>query len=247
MIITRPRDWARIRANLDEIGAKKVFIMGCGECATMSHTGGEPEVLQAKAALEQQGRQVTGWSIGEVACHAGGQRLEVRKHYGEIESADAVLVLACGAGVQTMADAVGKPVFPGLESVFLGNIVRNGEFEERCQMCGDCVLDKTAGICPVTTCPKGLLNGPCGGMWNGMCEVLTDRECVHVRIRRRLVEQGRAKTAAPLPPKDYSKKLKPGKLDLREQALGHTKGAAAKSAAPSDAPDAPASPTGSAK
>ena len=58
-------------------------------------------------------------------------------------------------------------------------------------MCGDCVLDKTAGICPVTTCPKGLLNGPCGGMWNGMCEVLTDRECAHVKIRQRLAEQGR--------------------------------------------------------
>jgi ferredoxin len=249
MIITRPRDWARIRANLDEVGAKKVFIMGCGECATVSHTGGEPEVLQAKAALEQQGREVTGWSVGEVACHSGGQRLEIRKHHREIESADAVLVLACGAGVQTMADAVKKPVFPGLESVFLGNVVRHGQFEERCQMCGDCVLDKTAGICPVTTCPKGLLNGPCGGMWNGMCEVLTDRECAHVRIRRRLAEQGRAKSAVPLPPKDNSKKLKPGKLDLREHALGRDKGATPEAAAPPaapPAPDGPVTPAGSA-
>ena len=65
-------------------------------------------------------------------------------------SADAVLVLACGAGVQTAADAIDKPVFPGLESVFIGNVIRHGVFEERCQMCGDCVLDKTAGICPVT-------------------------------------------------------------------------------------------------
>jgi ferredoxin len=218
MIITKPRDWARVRAQLADLGATKVFIMGCGECATVANTGGEKEVLAAKERLEGEGFTVTGWSVGDVACHSGGQRLEVRKHSGEVEEADAVLVLACGAGVQTMADATSRPVTPGLESVFLGNVVRHGVFEERCQMCGDCVLDQTAGICPVTTCPKGLLNGPCGGMWEGMCEVLSDRECVHVRIRRRLAEQGRAAKAAPLPPKDYSKKLKPGTLNLRDEA-----------------------------
>jgi hypothetical protein len=224
MIITKPRDWARVRAQLADLGAKRVFISGCGQCATVAGTGGEREVLQAKARLEQEGIEVTGWSIGDVACHAGGERLEVRKHFGEIESADAVLVLACGAGVQTMADATSKPVTPGLESVFLGNVVRHGVFEERCQMCGDCVLDRTAGICPVTTCPKGLLNGPCGGMWNGMCDVLTDRECAHVRIRRRLVEQGRVPSAEPLPPKDYSKKLKPGALSLRGEGRRGARG-----------------------
>jgi hypothetical protein len=83
-------------------------------------------------------------------------------------------------------------------------------------MCGDCVLDETAGICPVTTCPKGLLNGPCGGMWDGMCEVLTDRECTHVRIRDRLAAQGRPRSGV-LEPKDFSKTLKPGSVDMREQ------------------------------
>jgi ferredoxin len=215
MIITRPREWARVRAQLSDLGAERVFIMGCGQCATVANTGGEAEVLAARERLEQEGIAVTGWSVGDVACHVGGQRLESRKHRGEIESSDAVLVLACGAGVQTMADATDKPVTPGLESVFLGNVVRHGVFEERCQMCGDCVLDRTAGICPVTTCPKGLLNGPCGGMWDGKCEVLTDRECTHVLIRRRLAAQGRAGKAVPLPPKDYSKKLKPGSVNLR--------------------------------
>jgi hypothetical protein len=121
--------------------------------------------------------------------------------------------------VQTVAESVKKPVFPGLESAFLGNVIRNGVFEERCQTCGDCVLDLTAGICPVTTCPKGLLNGPCGGMWDGMCEVLTDRECTHVLIHRRLAEQGRSRTAV-VPAKDYSVKLKPGALNLREGRKG---------------------------
>jgi len=215
MIITKARDWARIRANLDEIGAKRVFIMGCGQCATVARTGGEPEIMQAKLALESDGREVTGWAVGEVACHLGGTKLDARKHVGDIDAADAVLVLACGAGVQTVADSVKKPVYPGLESVFLGNVIRHGVFEERCQMCGDCVLDKTAGICPVTTCPKGLLNGPCGGMWDGKCEVLTDRDCAHVKIKQRLAEQGRGRVKR-LEPKDYSAKLKPGSVNLRE-------------------------------
>lgn len=225
MIITRPRDWERVRAQLVDLGATRVFIMGCGQCATVANTGGETQVVAAKARLESEGVTVTGWSVGEVTCHEGGQRLEARKHSGEIEAADVVLVLACGAGVQTVADTVSKPVTPGLESVFLGNVVRHGVFEERCQMCGDCVLDRTAGICPVTTCPKGLLNGPCGGMWNGMCEVVADRECAHVLIRRRLAEQGRAKAAEPLPPKDYSKKLKPGHVDIRPERRGRKGGA----------------------
>ncbi|MBA4371196.1 MAG: 5,10-methylenetetrahydrofolate reductase [Coriobacteriaceae bacterium] len=214
MIITKPRDWTRILGNLDEVGAKRVFIMGCGQCASVAGTGDEKAILQAKAALEQSGREVTGWAIGEVACHLAAMRLETRKRHGEIESADAVLVLTCGSGVQTVADSVDKPVFPGLESVFLGNVIRHGVFEERCQMCGDCVLDLTAGICPVTTCPKGLLNGPCGGMWAGKCEVLTDRECTHVRIQRRLAEQGRTRVAE-IPAKDFSKKLKPGSINMR--------------------------------
>ena len=145
--------------------------------------------------------------------YMGIKSLEV---YGFLEEADAIVVLSCGAGVQTVADSVpDKPVFPGLESLFLGNVIRHGVFEERCQMCGECVLDLTAGICPVTTCPKGLLNGPCGGMWEGRCEVLTDRECTHVRIQQRLSEQGRGNEGA-LSPKDFSKALKPGNVNLRE-------------------------------
>jgi ferredoxin len=222
MIITRPRDWARIKQNLVDVDAKSVFIMGCGQCATVASTGGEKEVLEAKTRLEQDGFAVTGWAVGEVTCHSGGTSLETRKHVGELDLADAVVVLSCGAGVQTVADSVRQPVFPGLESVFLGNVVRHGVFEERCQMCGDCVLDKTAGICPVTTCPKGLLNGPCGGMWDGKCEVLRDRECTHVRIQRRLIEQGRV-GARFLPPKDFSKKLKPGSVNIRKSRKGGAK------------------------
>jgi len=216
MIITKPREWARIIQNLEDIGARSVFLMGCGQCATVAHTGGEKELVETEERLTAAGYEVTGWAVGEVTCHLNGTKLDTRKHRDEIDAADAVLVLACGAGVQTTADAVSKPVFPGLESLFLGTVLRHGVFEERCQTCGDCVLGETAGICPVTTCPKGLLNGPCGGMWNGMCEVLTDRECTHVRIQRRLAEQGRRRGGT-LAPKDFSTALKPGSVNIRDR------------------------------
>lgn len=219
MIITRPRDWQRVLDGLASVHAKRVFVTGCGQCATVARTGGATEVREAAEKLVEAGFEVTGTAVDEVACHLGGAKLEVRRHREEIESADAVLVLTCGAGVQTMADATDVPVFPGLESIFLGNVVRHGVFEERCQMCGDCVLDLTGGICPVTTCPKGLLNGPCGGMWDGRCEVLADRECTHVRIQRRLAAQGRSAGGSSIPPKDNSVKLKPGSLSLRPERV----------------------------
>jgi len=214
MIITKPREWKRLTDAIDSLGARKLFLTGCGQCATTVETGGEKEVLAAKAMLEAAGIEVTGWIVGEVACHLGDIRLTMRKHKEAIEQADAVVVFACGAGVQAVADYVDVAVLPGLESVFLGNVVRHGVFEERCQMCGDCVLDLTAGICPVTTCPKGILNGPCGGMWENKCEVLSDRECVHVRIIERLSRQQREAVAV-LPPKDFSQKLKPGSIISR--------------------------------
>lgn len=218
MIITRSRDRARVIENLETVGARSVFIVGCHQCATVAHTGGEVEVADLARFLGERGYDVAGVEVGEVTCHLAQTRVELRRHAAELAAADAVIVLTCGAGVQTVADSAPEtPVFPGLDSVFLGNVIRGGVFEERCQMCGECVLDLTAGICPVTTCPKGLLNGPCGGMWDGKCEVLTDRECTHVRIHDRLKAQGRARAHRSLPPKDYSVKLKPGSINLRAQ------------------------------
>ncbi len=214
MIVTTPREWDRILANLESVGARRVFLVGCGECATTAHTGGEPELALAATRLAGAGYDVTGTVVSEITCHVNGVRRDVRAHADAIAAADALLVFACGAGVQTVADAVAAPVFPALESDFQGTIVRHGVFEERCQMCGECVLDRTAGICPVTNCPKGLLNGPCGGMWDGMCDVLEGKECVHVRIRRRLAEQGRS--ASTLEPKDFGQRLKPGAVDVRK-------------------------------
>lgn len=216
MIVTRPRDWARIHDNLRSVGAKKVFVLGCGECATQSETGGEPQVLDMKSRLEAAGYDVVGWAVGEVACNDNATKRDLRKSTGSADDADAIVVLACGAGTQSAAEARPKtPVFPGLESTFLGNVVRHGVFAERCSMCGSCVLDSTGGICPVTRCPKGLLNGPCGAMWEGRCDVLGEGStCVFVAIAGRLEEQGRGSVPS-MPPKDHAVHQKPARVDVR--------------------------------
>lgn len=217
MIITTPRPFERLLANLAEVDAKSVFLVGCGQCATQVMTGGKKEVLEAAEAFEAAGITVTGFVIDEVTCHLAGVKVALRKAGESVESADAIIVYTCGAGVQSVAESTGKPVFPALDSSFLGNVVRHGIFEERCQTCGDCVLDKTAGICPVTQCPKGLLNGPCGGMWDGRCEVKGERACIHVVIAEKLIAQGRHQGES-LAPKNYGVKLKPGRVDLRSQS-----------------------------
>jgi len=102
-----------------------------------------------------------------------------------------------------------------LDSMFLGNIKRFGHFEQKCSLCGDCILTETAGICPVTACSKGLLNGPCGGMDEGRCETDPETECAWAQIFARMQENGDILSLLnPSPPKNYSKIPKPGKLKL---------------------------------
>lgn len=60
-----------------------------------------------------------------------------------------------------------------------------------CQMCGHCILQDTAFICPMA-CPKGLRDGPCGGTdVYGMCETDPTLPCVWLRIYERAERLGR--------------------------------------------------------
>ena len=129
-----------------------------------------------------------------------------------MDQADAILVLACGNGVQTIGDHLeSKPVIPGVDPLFIGEVIRAGKYEEKCQACGECILDLTDGICPLTRCPKGLLNGPCGGYTkDGKCEVDPDKDCAWILIYERLKERGHLdKMRQILPPKDYSELHRP--------------------------------------
>jgi hypothetical protein len=127
--------------------------------------------------------------------------------------------MSCGAGTQSAVEIFPeKPVFPANDSLFLGNMTRFQMFDERCSLCGESVLDMTGGICPVTACPKGLLNGPCGGTDNGKCEVSPDIDCAWVRIYDRMKKTDQLEDFKEvLKPKDWSAGRKPAKLNTREK------------------------------
>ena len=176
MIITKQKDFNEL---LSSVGKEPVFIIGCSECATVCHTGGEKEVLEMKSALEDKNIPVTGWVILEPACHLQNDKRILRKYKDEVNKANKILVLACGNGIQTVSEIIeNADVIAGNDTLFLGEIKRANEFEKRCNMCGDCIEDLFGGFCPVSRCPKSMLNGPCGGSIDGKCEVDSNIDCV---------------------------------------------------------------------
>ena len=213
MIISQQKNREELLQNLE--GKKRLFLVGCGACATACKSGGEEEVFQLQEWLASVEREVTGSVIIDEACHIMRAARDLRHHRDAVAEADALVVLACGAGVQSISSNTDKRVIAGLDSLFLGNIRRLGQYEEKCSLCGECILNETAGICPVTTCAKGLLNGPCGGMEEGRCEADREVDCAWHRIYERLKTQGRQGVfARPVPPKNWGKLRKPGRLKL---------------------------------
>ncbi len=214
MIISKSKDREEILDSLD--GKAHVFLVGCAACATACKAGGEEEVFGLEEFLLGRGKSVTGSVVIEEACHIMRAGRDLRQHKAQVAEADAILVLACGAGVQSISDNTDKRVIGGLDSLFLGNIRRFGQYEERCSLCGDCILNETAGICPVTTCAKGLLNGPCGGMEEGKCEADRDIDCAWHLIFERLKKQGRPGIfGRTVQPKDWGRRQKPGRHRLK--------------------------------
>lgn len=213
MIISQQKPLETILAALGE--SRAVFIVGCAKCATVCKSGGEEEVWQMQEALAAAGKEITGSIIIDEACHMLRVSRDLRGRQQMVDNADALLVMACGAGIQSVSAAVPKKTVAALDSMFLGNIKRFGHFEQKCSLCGDCILTETAGICPVTTCPKGLLNGPCGGMDNGRCETDSEAECAWAQIYTKMAATGSTiNLTATIPPKNYAKIPKPGKLNL---------------------------------
>ena len=215
MIISEQKPFDQI---IDSLKAySKIFLVGCGECAATCKTGGEPELNAMKLELEKQGKTVVGMCIPSAPCVASQVKTELAKNMKALREAEAVLVLACGLGVQSVKenDRLGLTVIPALNTMFGAVMDAAGNFYEKCSLCGECVLDITGGICPITLCPKGLLNGPCGGMDKGKCEVDKDKDCAWVLIYKELEKRKKLenmkKTQAP---KDFKKQTKPHKLML---------------------------------
>ncbi len=210
--ITEQKPFEEVIKNIDRY--QKVYIIGCGTCATMLHTGGKSEVLAMKDELEAAGKKVTGWMVIPTACDAL-TREALAENAEDIDIADCILVMACAFGVQTVSLYSDKPVYPALDTLFIGKEDSPGHFAEICMQCGECVLGQYAGICPMTQCAKGLLNGPCGGSKDGKCEQEPEHDCAWVLIYERLKRLGKLDEIKEfVPPKDYNKMKRQRQIEV---------------------------------
>jgi hypothetical protein len=205
--ITKQKSVEEIEQELG--GFDRIYVVGCGTCATMTRTGGREEVLKMKEHLQELGKLVTGCTVIPTACDEMTE-VAIKENIGAIENANCILVMACALGVHKLSTYIDKPVIPALDTLFIGIEDSPGCFQEVCAQCGQCILGQTAGICPLTACHKGLLNGPCGGTNDGKCEVDKEKDCAWTLIYQRLEAQGRLdlmrKQQAP---RDYNIVLRP--------------------------------------
>jgi ferredoxin len=168
---------------------ERVLILGCGTCMTVCNAGGEREVSYLHNALRlaqsRSGDSTHSFSEYTVKRQCDYEFLEALKD--RIGDVDAILSLGCGIGVQAIAERFPDTVvIPGVNTAFMGMAKEWGIWDERCAACGECRLEETGGICPITRCTKGILNGPCAGTKNGKCEANKDIDCAWVLIYKRL-------------------------------------------------------------
>ncbi len=188
--------------------AKKILIVGCGGCVAVCLSGGEKEVGVLASALRMS-RKKEGNPLETVEVtlprQCDPEYMDMLKGYVK-EDIDCILSLGCGVGVQFIAERFSKWVIPAQNTKFAGGTIAHGIWEERCGLCGECILYKTGGICPIIRCSKSLLNGPCGGSQNGKCEVDKNLDCGWQLIYDRMKKFGKLDLLLKIePPKDWSK------------------------------------------
>ena len=181
----------------------QVFVIVCHGCREIHFPEHEADALLAE--LTAAGT-ATGSITTDYICNADNLKLRLERHAAAIESAETLLVLSCGVGVQTVADLYpGKRVVAGCDTYALPGFQGVTPLEYDCRQCGECYLNLTGGICPITACSKSLVNGQCGGAKNGMCEVDPNMECGWERIQRRLTQIGRLDVLkAPIRVRNYA-------------------------------------------
>ena len=174
-------------------GKKKVLAVGCGTCVTVCFAGGKREVGVLSSALRMATKlDDEPVQIDETVVQRQCEK-EFIEHLGEqLDQYDAILSLGCGVGVQTLADLYPNTrVLPALNTKFMGGPSEQGVWVELCQGCGNCMLEYTGGICPISQCAKQLMNGPCGGTGkDGRCEVDPDTPCAWFNIWERMDQLG---------------------------------------------------------
>ena len=205
MIVAKQKPLAAVKEMLGE--HRKILALGCGTCVTVCFAGGTKEVGILAASLRMSskldGRPL---AVDEITVQRQCEWEYIEPIADTIADYDAILSLGCGVGVQTLAERFPeKRVLPALDTTFMGLPTEQGVWEERCQACGNCILDITGGVCPISRCSKQLLNGPCGGSQDGRCEISPDIPCAWQLIWERATAQGTAQRLMDIqPPKDWS-------------------------------------------
>lgn len=202
MIVAEQKPIAEIVATLRRY--RKILLVSCGTCVTVCMAGGEKEAKELSSLLALVPSDA--WEIRIAGTQRQCDNEFLEKLDADVAWADAVLSMGCGAGVQFMAERyVGKPVIPALNTKFIGVNRDVGYWTEVCQGCGDCVLEKTGGVCPVARCSKSNFNGPCGGSASGRCEIDAEVECAWQLIYDRLKALGQLERLyETIPPRNWS-------------------------------------------
>jgi len=204
MILSEQKPWEEVLGYLD--GEKNIFVLGCNGCAQSSGSGGPVQVAEMKNKLEEAGRKVTGTSVIDFLCDKALVKSRLRPRIEQLKASDSILIMTCGIGVQAVAAAVNKVCHPACNTINLGGSRGTWQGEERCQECGQCLLDYTGGICPISACTKSLVSGQCGGASKGKCELDPKRDCGWERIYNRLKSKNQLdKLRISIDPVDYSK------------------------------------------
>jgi hypothetical protein len=186
---------------------KKVLVFGCNACVAVCHAGGakEAEILAMLLRMRalQDGVDMT---VEHNACERQCEPEFIQPHAEKLKEQDMVLSIACGVGVNLLADLIEEvPIYPGLNTQFFGAVPQPGVFTEVCGGCGSCILHLTGGICPIVRCSKSLLNGPCGGTDKGKCEVSSDVDCAWYLIVERMKKRGALEKLLEIqPPKNWA-------------------------------------------
>jgi len=204
MIVAQQKDFNEIKEMIRRY--KRLLVLGCQTCVAICFAGGkhEVEVLASMIRIDRK-MAVQDVEIIEDTIQRQCDFEFIDPIKDQVANSDAVLSLACGVGVQTLAERFpDKVILPGLNTGFMGMTEKLGVWSERCAGCGNCILDKTGGLCPIARCSKGLLNGPCGGSMNGKCEISPDVDCVWQLIIDRLKKLNRLESLEEiLPVKDW--------------------------------------------
>jgi len=212
MIVAERKPFAEIKETVKDYN--KLLILGCGTCVSVCHAGGEKEVellaTELRMANKLAGKEV---EIGEATIQRQCDREYIEPIVEKAKDYDAILSMACGAGVQFVAEMLESiPVIPALNTRFIGVAAEEGIFAEKCRACGNCLLADYGGICPITMCAKSLVNGPCGGYKDGKCETSSERNCAWIMIYERLVKQNRLDKMREISAfKDYSTQSHPAR------------------------------------